>query len=90
VRIVSWNMHHKNESPENRARPWGGLKADVALLQEAAPPKQYHQVYRAIDARKYNWGSAVVSFRPGLKLSGRPRGAVGGLLPHTSDRSRPP
>jgi hypothetical protein len=70
-------MHHKSESPENRALAWvylrDGLKADIALLQEAAPPGHYQQVYKEIDRKKYNWGSAVVSFQSGLTLRGRTR-----------------
>ncbi len=80
MRIVTWNMNHCQRSESSRARAWAylrdGLRADVALVQEAQPPPGLAQcVYRPIDAAnpRYNWGSAIVVFNPDLELRARPR-----------------
>jgi exonuclease III len=75
MRIVSWNLNHCMRSAEERRQAWAylrdELRADVALVQEAQPPSDVMSVYQPIEQRRYNWGSAVVAFRPGLTL--RPR-----------------
>ncbi len=75
MRIVTWNMNHRLRSVNARKQAWDflrdGLKADLALVQEAVPPPEYqNRVYCPIDETHpgYNWGSAVVSFRPQLEL----------------------
>lgn len=45
----------------------------MALVQEASPPEEFRPVYRAIDRKEYNWGSAVVAFRSDLRTRGRGR-----------------
>ena len=83
MRIVTWNMNHCQRSESSRARAWAylrdGLRADVALVQEAQPPPGLAQcVYQPINAAnpRYNWGSAIVVFNPELTLRARPRIAV--------------
>lgn len=82
MRIVSWNMNHCMRSVAARGEAWeylrDGLRADIALLQEASPPSALGAVYRPIDGQnpRYAWGSAVVSFRPDLVLRPRPRVAL--------------
>lgn len=82
MRIVSWNMNHCLRSTSKRKQAWDyvrdELRADVAIVQEAAPPKGLTSVYRPIDEkhRSYRWGSAVVAFRSDLTLRDRPRVAL--------------
>lgn len=76
VRIVSWNMNRLGRSHANHRRAWDylrDLRADVALVQEASPPQELKPVYHPIDAKRYNWGSAVVVFQPGLRVKERRR-----------------
>lgn len=65
------------KSSASRARAWEYLReelgADLVLVQEASPPDTLSSVYRPINKDKYNWGSAVVSFRADLVLRERPR-----------------
>lgn len=50
------------------------MRADLALVQEASPePYLGPMVYRAIDRRRYNWGSAVVALSPDLRIRERER-----------------
>jgi hypothetical protein len=78
--VANRQLEHELQGPvpsEARARAWqylrDGLRADLALVQEASPPEIFDQVYRPIDQNRYRWGSAVVALRPGLKLRERPR-----------------
>ena len=78
MRVVSWNMNRLGRSESHHRDAWDylkrELKADVVLAQEASPPKDLAAtVYRPIDERRYNWGSAVVALRPNLTLHPRPR-----------------
>ena len=79
MRIVSWNMNHCKRSHAERRKAWDylhdELRADLALVQEASPPKAFSSVYHPIDDTNatYNWGSAVVALRPDLVLRGRTR-----------------
>jgi hypothetical protein len=67
MRIVVWNMSHWSRTEEQRRLGWSVLRdelaADVALLQETAPPEPYadRAVYRPIGGHR-PWGSAVVGF----------------------------
>jgi hypothetical protein len=73
MRVISWNMNRRGGSEARHRRAWHylrhDLKADLALVQEAVPPDDA-EGYRPIGAAPYNWGSAVVSLRPGLTLRG--------------------
>ena len=79
MRIVSWNMNHCMRNAASRRRAWdylrSGLRADIALVQEAYPASTETAVFQPIHLtkRQYAWGSAVVSFRPDLCLQARPR-----------------
>ncbi len=77
MRIVSWNMNNCMRSQAARRQAWDYLRdeigADLALVQEASPPGEFASVYNPIDEKKFNWGSAVVALRPGLKLRARKR-----------------
>jgi hypothetical protein len=79
VRIVSWNMNHCLRPADDRKHAWNyirdELRADLALVQEASPPKELKSVYRPIDETnpRLNWGSAVVALRPDLSLQPRRR-----------------
>lgn len=79
MRIVNWNMNHCLRSIQKRTQAWDylceELRADLAIVQEAAPPKGLMSVYHPIDEKhpRYRWGSAVVAFRPNLVLRERPR-----------------
>lgn len=71
-------MNRLGRSHANHSKAWDylqyELKADLALVQEASPPKHFTQlVYQPIDKKRYNWGSAVVALRSDLKLQGRRR-----------------
>src|SRR5687768_1514130 len=52
-----------------------GLRADIALVQEAVPPDGLGAVYRPFDGEnpRYAWGSAVVSLSPRYSLRPRTR-----------------
>ncbi|MGE0039594.1 MAG: endonuclease/exonuclease/phosphatase family protein [Vicinamibacterales bacterium] len=71
-------MNHCMRSADKRQAAWNYLRdqlqPDVALLQEASPPPELQEraVYHPIDAKRYNWGSAVVLSRDGLTLRERP------------------
>jgi len=79
MRIVSWNMNHCLRSKEARRRAWDylrdELRADVALVQEASPPKELTATYSPISGNnpRYSWGSAVVALRSDLVFRERPR-----------------
>lgn len=79
MRIVSWNMNHGMRSPAMRTQAWeylsDALHADLALVQEASPPKKFRSLYRPIDEnnKRLNWGSAVVALRPDISLHPRKR-----------------
>lgn len=79
MRIVSWNMNHCMRSQTARRKAWDYLRdelhADVAIVQEASPPKEFMSVYQPIDEKhpRYKWGSAVVALRSDLVLRARPR-----------------
>ncbi len=78
MRVVSWNMNRLGRSEEGHRKAWQYLRsdlgADVALVQESAPPSDVTgAVYRPIGDAPYNWGSAVVALRPGLSLGGYER-----------------
>lgn len=83
MRIVTWNMNHWSRSADARARAWSflrdGLRADVALVQEAVPPNGADAVYKPIDANnpRTKWGSAVVALSPHYRLHPRTRRALG-------------
>jgi len=69
MRIVSWNMNRLGRSGTNHVQAWeylrDGLRADLALVQEASPPDAFGpRVYNPIDEKRYNWGSAVVALNP--------------------------
>lgn len=73
MRIVSWNMNRRGVSAATHRRAWDylrdGLKADVALVQEAIPPEDLQtRVFESTELTQYQWGTAVVSFRPELAL----------------------
>src|SRR5687768_14163045 len=93
MRIVSWNMNRLGRSALNHVKAWeylrDGLRADVALVQEASPPDTFvPRVYRPIDEKRYNWGSAVVALSPDTVLRERPRLALAScyLEPPTGDQ----
>ena len=79
MRIVSWNMNYCMRSVAARSRAWeylrDGLRADVALVQEAVPSEGLTRVFHPIDQShsRYRWGSAVVAFRSDLSVRERPR-----------------
>jgi exonuclease III len=78
LRIVSWNMNSRGVSAATHRRAWDylrdELKADLALVQEAVPPKSLEQpVFESTGLTNYPWGTAVVSFRPDVTLQGRTR-----------------
>ncbi len=79
MRIVSWNMNHCLRSIPARKLAWeylrDELKADLAIVQEASPPKGLMSVYHPINEKhpRYRWGSAVVALSPDLVLRERPR-----------------
>lgn len=81
MRIVTWNMNHWSRSADARANAWaflrGDVRADVALVQEAVPPLDVDAVYRPIDPRSCNWGSAVVCLSPNYRLRARSRRPLG-------------
>ena len=79
MRIVTWNMNHCMRSISARTEAWeylrDGLRADIALVQEASPPQHLRSVYRPIDQNNscLNWGSAVVALNPDVSLYPRKR-----------------
>ena len=79
MRIVSWNMNRCMRSLSSRTRAWeylrDELRADLALVQEASPPREFQSVYRPIDENnpRLNWGSAVVALSPEVSLHPRAR-----------------
>lgn len=83
MRIVSWNMNHWSRSADARANAWSflrrDLQADVALVQEAVPPRDVDAVYKPIDAgnSRCTWGSAVVALSPSYALRPRSRRSLG-------------
>jgi hypothetical protein len=76
------NQCQRTRGPEllrARTEAWeylrDGLRADLALVQEASPPPGLRSVYRPIDERnpRLNWGSAVVALHPDVSLHPRTR-----------------
>ena len=58
MRLVSWNMNHGSRSAAARTNAWSflrdDLKADIALVQEPAPPAGLDAVDKPIDATALN------------------------------------
>ena len=79
MRIASWNMNHCMRSIGARKQAWDylrdELRADLAIVQEACPPKEWKSVYQPINQKhpRYRWGSAIVALNPELNLRERPR-----------------
>ena len=52
MRIATWNMNHCMRSEAARQAAWtylrDTLRVDLALVQEAVPPRECNSVYRAI------------------------------------------
>jgi hypothetical protein len=71
-RIATWNMNYwqrKSKLPYEEAWQFLDLlNADVTLIQEAVPPKEYpNVVWNEIDKKNRPWGSGSVSRK--LKLT---------------------
>ncbi|MGH8542089.1 MAG: endonuclease/exonuclease/phosphatase family protein [Gammaproteobacteria bacterium] len=67
MRVVTWNMQAAfGSGPGRHERAWHYLRAldpDIALLQEANPPKWAHEEWRVFHELAYTgqtWGSAVL------------------------------
>lgn len=96
MRIVSWNMNYCMRSSAMRAEAWeylrDGLRADIALVQEASPPQKLTSIYRPIDpkSKRLNWGSAVVALRPDISLLPRRRVPLADCYLKTLDKGELP
>jgi exonuclease III len=77
MRIVTWNMNYwQTRSTHSAAWEYlqSGLRADVALVQEAVPPAGSVSAFVPIDLKnpRWQWGSAVVSFSRDVEFEPRP------------------
>jgi exonuclease III len=85
MRIVSWNMNKKGG--DTWAFLLGTLQPDIALLQEAIPPKDMTEPYQlqwTPGLEKARWGSAVLSRfgEPKIDWEDQSRGAI--LVSHST------
>jgi len=78
VRVAIWNLGWNRKSDQLQTM-WSILReeigADVALLQETAPPESFPRVWEPIKGRR--WGSAVVGFTVELKEVVESKGRAG-------------
>lgn len=90
MRIVSWNMNRRGVSAAVHRAAWDylrdELRADLALVQEAVPPSELQpQVFRSTGLPRYEWGTAVVSFRTDLVLQAVSRVPLAESIPMVVD-----
>ncbi|MFN8164580.1 MAG: hypothetical protein U0R26_12305 [Solirubrobacterales bacterium] len=82
MHIVTWNNHHAFKTKRtSEALGWldDGLRADVGLLQEAAPPVSGEFIYEQVESPGANaWGTAVRSVGVPLEPVPLAKGSVRG------------